>query len=42
MRNEFLGLNPQGVNIREYLFEYLFTKSLSVTEDLVSSNETTL
>lgn len=37
IRNEFLVANPQGVGVKEYLFEYLFTKSLTVTEDLVSS-----
>lgn len=42
LRNEFINLNPQGVSVKEYLFEYLFSKSLQVTEDLVSSQETTI
>jgi hypothetical protein len=37
LRNEFLIINPKGVAVKEFLFEYLFNKSLSVTEDLVSS-----
>ena len=42
VRNEFLTLNPQGSQVKEYLFEYLFTKSLSLTEDLVTTSETTI
>jgi ribosomal protein L16 Arg81 hydroxylase len=41
LRTEFLQKFAQGISIKEYLYEYLFTKSLSLIEDLVTNQTTT-
>ena len=43
LRNEFLAtvVSKGGTGIKEFMYEYLFNKSLVLTEDLISSKETT-